>query len=264
MPNAMITGGSRGLGLAYARELAARGHDLVLVARDPEALERAAAELRDRVSVEVLAVDLTVPAQRRRVERRLADPARPIDLLVNNAGIESTAVFEDAPVADLQTEIDLNVTAIMALTRAVVPGMRERGSGSVINVASFAGYLPSGGNAYGATKSWVLAFTDTVAASLVGSGVRMLAVCCGRIRAGAGDPVSPLWLDPADIVRTSLADLDRGRTLSVPGWVYRGVVGLLESPRTALRFAARLAGRSRERCARATEEPAVTPLRAAV
>lgn len=251
MPTALVTGASRGLGAVYAHELAERGWSVVLVARDAARL----ADVAERIGratgaiVEILPADLTDPAGLAAVERRITDRDLPIELLVNNAGVETDAVFAEAPVEALTGEIDLNVTALMRLTRAAVPAMTARGRGGVLNIASFAGYLASGGNAYGASKSWVLAFSDTVAASLHGTGVTVTAVAAGRIRTD-DDPQGPLWLDPRDVVRRSLDDLARGRTLSAPGWVYRALVGYLEAPRTALRLAARVTGRGRERCER--------------
>ncbi|MCM3848038.1 SDR family NAD(P)-dependent oxidoreductase [Pseudonocardia sp. DR1-2] len=269
MPTALVTGASRGLGAVYAHELAERGWSVVLVARDAARL----ADVAERIGratgaiVEILPADLTDPAGLAAVERRITDRDLPIELLVNNAGVETDAVFAEAPVEALTGEIDLNVTALMRLTRAAVPAMTARGRGGVLNIASFAGYLASGGNAYGASKSWVLAFSDTVAASLHGTGVTVTAVAAGRIRTD-DDPQGPLWLDPRDVVRRSLDDLARGRTLSAPGWVYRALVGYLEAPRTALRLAARVAGRGRERCERlergsghARPSPVPTPFR---
>lgn len=251
MPTALVTGASRGLGAVYARELAERGYSVVLVARDAARLAEVAESVGRATGaiVETLPADLTDPAGLVAVERRITDRDLPVDVLVNNAGVETDAVFTEAPVEVLAGEIDLNVTALMRLTRAAVPAMTARGHGGVLNIASVAGYLPSGGNAYGASKSWVLAFSDTVAASLHGTGVTVTAVAAGRIRTD-DDPQGPLWLDPRDVVRRSLDDLARGRTLSAPGWVYRALVGYLEAPRTALRLAARVAGRGRERCER--------------
>ncbi|MFC5993244.1 SDR family NAD(P)-dependent oxidoreductase [Pseudonocardia hispaniensis] len=253
MTTALITGASEGLGAAFARRLAADGHDLVLVARDRGRLEAVAGELRAAhgVRVDVLPADLTVPSARARVERRLAAPtAAPIDLLVNNAGVEAADEFAAAPMADLQAEIDLNVTAVLRLTRAALPGMLARDRGSVINVASFAGYLPARGSAYGASKAWVLNFTDTLAASVAGTGVRAIALCAGRLRTARKEqvhsPGSPLWIEPVDAVDTCLRDLHRGRRLSTPGWLYRLLVAILEGPRRSLRLLARLAGRGRE------------------
>nr|WP_239028960.1 SDR family NAD(P)-dependent oxidoreductase [Pseudonocardia acidicola] len=260
----MITGASAGLGAAFARRLAAEGHDLVLVARDRGRLEATAAQLRAAhgVGVEVLPADLTVPSARALVEWRLSEPGlTPVDVLVNNAGVETDDEFPGALMADLQAEIDLNVTAVLRLTRAALPGMLARDRGSVINVASFAGYLPARGSAYGASKAWVLSFTDTVAASVSDTGVRVIALCAGRIRTGSheragrpvGAPGSPLWLDPDDVVEACLRDLRRGRRMCTPGRLYRSVVATLELPRRTLRLLARLAGRSRE------QQPAAAP-----
>lgn len=252
MPTALVTGSSRGLGEAYARELGERGYAVVLVARDAGRLA-AAAERVGRATgaiVETMAADLTDARDLARVERRVADRALPIELLVNNAGVERDAVSGGAPVDGLTAEIDLDVTAVVRLTRAAVPVMTARARGGILNVAGVAGYLPGGGNACGASPSWVVTFTEAVAASLRGTGVRATAVVAGRVR-GAGDPTGPLWLEPETVARRSLDDLGRGRTLSAPGWVYRALVGYLESPRRALRLAATLAGRGRGRERRA-------------
>ena len=271
MSLALVTGGNTGLGAAFARRLASEGYDLVLVARNRERLDEVATRIRaeHRVEVEVLPADLAVPAERALVERRLDGTiGEPVDLLVNNAGIGSHEVFDRASPAELQAEIDLNITAVLQLTRAALPGMLRRGHGSVINVASFAGYLGAPGSAYSASKTWVLSFTDTIAASLAGTGVHAIAICAGRMRTGrhvrAGKPVgpasSPLWLEPADVVDRCLTDLRKRRTLSVPGGTYRTLVNVLELPRRSLRLAARVAGRGREqqaRRARAAKEPEV-------
>jgi short-subunit dehydrogenase len=251
MTTALVTGASRGLGAVFASRLARDGHDLVLVARDRAGMERTAASVRRAgVAVEVLVADLTDPQALAGVARRLADPDRPVDLLVNNAGFEGDGEFVVAQESALQAEVDTNITAVMHLTRAVLPAMIERGRGGVVNVASFAGYLSSRGNAYSATKAWVLAFTDTVAASLPGTGVGMIALCAGRMRTGKHPaPVggSMLWLEPEAVVDACLADLARGRTLCTPGLVYRSVVGVLELPRRSMRGLARIAGRGRAR-----------------
>jgi uncharacterized protein len=255
MPTALVTGASRGLGAVFAARLARDGHDLVLVARDRMGLERVSASARRcGVAVEVVVADLSDERGLAAVQRRLADRNRPVDLLVNNAGVEGEGQFAVADMWDLQAEIDTNVTAVMRLTRAALPGMIERGRGGVVNVASFAGYLAGPGNAYAATKAWVLTFTDTVSASLAGTGVGMIALCAGRMRTGkhpVPEGASAMWLEPEAVVDECLADLARGRTLSVPGWRYRAVVDVLELPRRTLRTLAKLAGRGRQQ-----EQPA--------
>ena len=255
MATALITGGNTGLGAAFARRLAADGHDLVLVARDKERLAETADALRAEhgVRVETLPVDLTVAEERAVVEQRLADGSAPVDVLVNNAALIVQQLFDEASMEALQDELDVNVTAVLRLTRAALPGMIARRRGSVINMASFAGYLPPAGWAYGAGKAWVLSFTDSIAASLAGTGVRAIAVAPGSVKTGYhernGLPTgrSAMWLEPEAVVDRCLADLARGRALCVPGSAYRAVVTTLELPRTTLRLLARLARRNRER-----------------
>ncbi|GAA1323896.1 SDR family oxidoreductase [Pseudonocardia xinjiangensis] len=251
MPTALVTGASRGLGAAFAQRLARDGFDLVLVARDNVGLQRVAGEAaRLGIKVEVLAADLADAAERAAVERRIADRARPVDLLVNNASYECGVDFRMADPEPLQTEIDVNVTAVMILTHAALPGMIERGRGSVINVASFAGYLSASGSAHSATKAWMIAFTDTVEASLAGTGVRMIALVPGRLRTGKHRELEPtgtsmMWLEPDAVVDACIADLARGRTVCTPGLLYNAVVRTLETPRRTLRTLARLTGHRR-------------------
>jgi uncharacterized protein len=249
MPTALVTGASRGLGAAFAGRLARDGHDLVLVDRDHTGLERVAGFIRaSGRSVEVLVADLSGEQGLAAVQTRLEDRERPVDLLVNNAGVSGETEFTVADVAKLQAEIDINITALMRLTRAALPGMIDRHRGAVINVASFAGYLAGRCDAYAASKAWVLSFSDTVGASLEGSGVRMIALVAGQLRNAmfpAPADASRDGLDPAAVVDTCLADLAKGRTLSVPGWRYRAVVDVLELPKRTLRTAARLARKGR-------------------
>jgi uncharacterized protein len=248
-PTALITGASRGIGAAFASRLARAGFTLVLVARDRDELERVAASARDHgADAEILVADLTDKSRLMEVQDRLRDESRPIDMLVNNAGVKRRGAFTAVDEAGLQREIDTNVTAVLQLTHAALPGMIKRRRGAVVNVASFAGYLAGPGDAYAATKAWVLTFTDTTAASLVGTGVRMIALCPGRVRTGMhaiqDDSAGP-WLEPRTVVDVCLADLAKGRVLSVPGWRYRAVVDVLELPRRTLRALAELAGRGR-------------------
>jgi short-subunit dehydrogenase len=250
--NALITGGNTGLGAAFARRLAADGHDLVLVARDRERLEKTAGELRavHGVRVEILRADLTVSEERALVEQRLAEGPAPVDVLVNNAAVIVRELFDEAPMEALQEELDINVTAVLRLTRAALPGMLARRRGAVVNVAS---YLPPAGWSYAAGKAWVLSFTDTIAASLGGTGVRVIALAPGAVptghheRNGVPTSRSTLWLEPGVVVDRCLTDLAHGHAVCVPGPAYRLVVDVLELPSRALRVLSRLARRNRER-----------------
>lgn len=268
MPLALVTGGSAGIGAAFAEQLAADGHDLVLVARGAERLSAVADDLRARhgVRVETLRSDLTTPAGRSAVEARLVAPdAPPVDVLVSNAGAQVKEEFLDADLARLQTELDVNVSAVLRMTHLALTGMVARGRGSVVLVSSFAGILPARGSAYGASRAWALALADTLAPALRGTGTRITVVCPGFVdtasRRGIPEAASFrqgfLLLTPQQVARRALADHRAGRTVSVPGAAYRGVWTFLDTPRRTLRAVARAAGRGRDRPphAAAGEEP---------
>jgi short-subunit dehydrogenase len=256
VPLALVTGGTAGIGVAFADQLAADGHDLVLVARRADRLDAVAADLRTRhgVAVETLRADLTDPVGRDAVEARLtAAEGPPVDVLVSNAGVHVSTEFLDADLASLQTEVDVNVSGVLRMTHLALRGMVRRGHGSVILVSSFAGILPARGSAYGASRAWAVALADTLAPSLEGTGVRITVVCPGFVRtesvAGVPDTAafrqSFLLLSAAQVARRALADHRAGRTMSVPGLAYRSVWTWLELPRRALRASAKLAHRDR-------------------
>lgn len=252
MPSALVTGPTAGIGAAFARRLSRDGYHLVLVARDAARLERLRAELGD---AEVIVADLGDPVQRGRVAQRLGDPQRPVDLLVNNAGIGGTGELWAAPYESLRHQLELNVTAVLELTHAVLPGMLARGSGAVLNVASVAGLTPGRGSTYSASKAWVVSFSEGLANSLAGTGVRVLALCPGFVhtefhqRAGMdmGWARGPLWLNAPEVVDTALRDLARDAVVSIPSLRYKLLVALARLvPRRLARFvAARLGPRNR-------------------
>ena len=259
MPTALITGATSGIGAAFASRLARDGRDLVLVARDRERLDAAA--LRHRaagVAVEVLPADLSVAEERDRVVARLSDvDAVPVDLLINNAGYTATATDDPLSVGGpvLQRQLDVNVTSVLRLTVAAVPGMIDRGRGAVINVSSIAGFLPGRGSVYGADKAWVTSFTEAVAASLTGTGVRALALCPGFVRtefhqrAGmdVGRRRGPFWLSAESVVEECLADLAKGKVVSVPSPQYKAVVAIVDLlPRSLVRRLLALGDRHRQ------------------
>jgi short-subunit dehydrogenase len=230
-PTALITGPTAGIGRSFADQLAARGHDLVLVARDPARLEEVAAELRTAhgVEVEVLPADLGDRDQLARVEARLADRERPVDLLVNNAGFGLKRSFLDNDVEQEQAMLDVLVTAVMRLTHAAASAMAARGSGGIINVSSVAGFLPRG--SYGAAKSYVTRLSQWADATYRGQGVRVMALCPGFVRTEFHERMDVhrasapklLWLEADDLVRDALHDFDKGRSLSVPSKRYKAI-----------------------------------------
>ncbi|GAA0895211.1 SDR family oxidoreductase [Pseudonocardia zijingensis] len=245
MSTALVTGATAGIGAAFAARLARDGRDLVLVARDGDRLEAAAAGYRERgVPVQVLPADLTTAEGRERVADRLADPAAPVDLLVNNAGATQRQPFLRAEPAALLAQHDLNVTAVLQLTRAALPGMVQRGRGAVVNVASMLGFATGSRSTYTAEKAWVTVFTEGMAASLADTGVRALVLCPGFVRtefherAGldVGARSGPAWLDAERVVEECLADLARGKVVSVPSPQYKVLAVLMDLlPRPVLR-----------------------------
>jgi uncharacterized protein len=244
---ALVTGASRGIGESLARRLAAEGSDLVILARRTEPLQVLAATLRSghQVSVEVLTADLASPAGLAAAEARLSDPERPIELLVNNAGLGSSGAFAGQPAARAEDQIRLNVTAVVRLTRAALPGMLSRGHGGVLNVSSAAGFFPSPGAAvYGASKAFVTSFSESLAAELKGSGVHVTALCPGFTRTGpraslVSGPAGLAWLDADKVAGAGLEAVAAGRVLSVPGAQYKSAVSLTRViPRAVLRSAA--------------------------
>ncbi|WP_406288484.1 SDR family NAD(P)-dependent oxidoreductase [Embleya sp. NBC_00896] len=234
MTTSLITGATAGIGAAFARRLAHEGHALVLVARDEKRLAEHARDLRDEhgVRVEVLAADLSLDTGIAAVEARLADRSAPVDVLINNAGFGNRGGFLDASTADELRMLKVHCEAVLRLTTAASAAMRERGRGWIVNVASVAAFLPRG--TYGASKAWVVSFTEGAAHELAGSGVRLMALCPGfvrtefHLRAGMGTSNIPnwMWLDADRVVAAAVRDLALGRTVSVPDIRYKAVVGL--------------------------------------
>lgn len=234
MTTALVTGASAGIGAAFCAELAARGHDLVVVARDESRLVSLQQRLQAQhgISVEVLVADLAERTEVQRVADRLADAQFPVDLLVNNAGFGMGAPFLDNPVAAEERLLAVLVQATLVLSHAAASAMRERGSGAIVNVSSVAGFLATG--TYSAAKSWVTTFSSSLAAQLRGTGVTVTALCPGLTRTefheragitGQGPP-DMVWLQADRLVRDCLDDVDRGRAVSVPGLHYKAAVAL--------------------------------------
>ncbi len=234
---ALVTGPTAGIGRAFAHQLAARGHDLVLVSRDRDRLEALAEELRRQhaVAVEVLAADLTDRTALATVERRLADPDRPVDLLVNNAGFGLKQRFLTHDVEAEQAMLDVLVTAVLRLSHAALGPMTARGHGGIVNVSSVAAFLPRG--SYSAAKAWVNSFSEWAAREYRPRGVTVMALCPGftrtefheRMEVGRDSAPEFLWLDADELVAAALRDFDRGRVLSVPSVRYKAITALVRA-----------------------------------
>ncbi|MBZ5607748.1 MAG: SDR family oxidoreductase [Acidobacteriia bacterium] len=245
---ALITGASSGIGAAFAEALAARGLDLVLVARRKELLERLARGLEQSrgIATEVLEADLTLNQDLALVEQRIAAAAN-LELLVNNAGFGTRGKFFNVDARSQDQMHRLHVLATMRLTHAALEGMVQRGRGGVINVSSVAAFWQSPGSvSYCATKCWMNSFTEGLALELAGSRspVSVQALCPGYTRSEFHDTAgmkreaipSSWWMTAEDVVAASLRGLERGDTFVIPGWRYQAAVFLLKhAPRVLLR-----------------------------
>lgn len=223
---ALVTGASSGIGAIYADRLAARGHDLILVARNRDRLDGVADDLRRRHgrAVRVIAADLTDAAQLGEVEAVLrADPG--VTTLVNNAGFGAAGPLLGSDIERMAEMIAINVTAPTRLTYALVPGLVARGTGTVINIASIAAIAPELLNGvYGGTKAFVLAVSQSLRKELADTGVRVQVVLPGATATEfwdiAGNPVSnlpPTWvMAAAEMVDAALSGLDAGEFVTIP------------------------------------------------
>ena len=223
----LVTGGSSGIGFELAKRFARDGHRLVLVARDEGRLARAAGELEifgERPSC--MATDLAQPSAPFEIVRRLEEAGQAVDVLVNNAGFGLHGPFVDADVEAVLDLVRVNVLALTALTRLLLPGMLERGDGRVLNVASTAAYFPGPFMAvYYASKAFVLSFSEGLANELRGTGVRVTALCPPATATGfasrAGAASSRLFrfgvADAAKVADAGYRGLRRGRAVVVPG-----------------------------------------------
>ena len=234
MTRALVTGSTAGIGAEFARQLAAKHHDLVLVARNADRLEKIADELRSRysIAVEVMVADLQLPTGIAAVEARVESRENPVDVLVNNAGYGLRHPFDENVIDDERRLLDLLVAVPMRLSHAALRQMLPRRSGTIINIASVAGFVPRG--TYGAAKAWLLSFSRWASIAYRARGVTVTAVAPEFVRtefhermAVRSDTVPAfLWLDVSTVVRIALRDVARGKAVSVPTLRYRIIVGL--------------------------------------
>jgi uncharacterized protein len=221
---ALVTGASSGIGVAIAEELARRGHALTLVARRADRLRDMADRIGSEhgVRVEWIAADLADASDRDRLPGEVAARRQVVDLLVNNAGIGTNGPFHELPPAGEVQMVRLNVEAMVALCCAFVPGMVERGSGGVLNVASVSGFMPVPQQVtYSASKAFVLTFTEALTVDLHGTGVTATALCPGPVKtefAGIieGMP-SAYFVEPAQVAREAIDGLEQGHRTVIPG-----------------------------------------------
>lgn len=231
MATALITGGTSGIGAAFARLLAARGSDLVLVARNPDRLASSAAELHAAygIQVETIRADLADRADVARVVTRIEDPGHPIDLLVNSAGFGVHVRLDSVDTSHHEHAFEVMCRAILVLGGAAARTMRARGSGRIINISSLQSYLATG--SYAAIKAWVTAYSQSLAVELRGSGVTVTAVLPGWVRtewherAGVRRSSLPgfLWTQPDAVVKIALRDSARGKVVCIPTVRYRAL-----------------------------------------
>ena len=238
---ALVTGASSGMGSEFARQLAARGYNLVLVARREARLQSMVEEInRDwGTATEVISADLSNEADITRIEKVIAD-LPDLEILVNNAGFGVVAPFAESNLDDQLRMIDVHVLATITLTRAALPGMLERHCGAIINVSSLTAFVPVPKDVtYGSTKAYLNSFTEALYLENKGKGVKFQALCPGLTATEFHDTLpdfnpsrvpSFVWMSAVEVVRQSLDALDGGPVIFVPGWFNRMVVFAAQSP----------------------------------
>ncbi len=231
----LVTGASSGIGAETARELARRGHQVILVARSEDRLEALADELRrDGAVAHVLPADLSDRAARAALVDRVAGLGVELDVLVNNAGYSTLGRVAQADPEDEMAMVEVDVVAVVDLCTRFLPGMVARGRGGILNVASTAAFQPLPGQAgYGAGKAFVLSYTQSLAGELKGTGVTATCLCPGPVDTGFGERAgfepgdfdnalpSFMWVPAADVARCGLDGLDKGRLYAIPGLANR-------------------------------------------
>jgi short-subunit dehydrogenase len=239
---ALITGASAGLGVEFARQLSKRGHRLVLAARRKDRLEALARELGNARAV---AIDLSKANAAAKLMADLDAAGDKVEILVNNAGFGLIGRFAELDSERERQMIDLNVGALADLCRAVAPGMIERKSGAIINVASTAAFQPGPKMAvYFATKAFVLSFTEALHEELKPHGIKVSCLCPGPTRTefgevagfGGNGAFDTVAMEAGEVVEAGLKGMDRNRAVVVPGWVNKiGAVSTRFAPRSVVR-----------------------------
>ncbi len=241
MKAALITGASSGIGEEFARRLAARGHNLVVVARNEEKLHSLCDELmlEHKITAHYTVLDLSEHGSDERLFEETERGGFEIDWLINNAGFGSGGYFNDLDIERELKMIDLNVRALVALTHRYLRKMRDRGEGTIINVSSTAAFQPMPFRAtYAATKAFVSSFTEAIAEENRPFGIRVMALCPGStatnfFAASGNEPTmkSTGQQTVGEVVETALSAIEKGRAKVVSGWVnYVGALGASYMP----------------------------------
>ncbi len=231
--SALITGASSGIGAEFARQLASKGYDLVLVARRKERLDKLACDLHQEhgIRVDVLPADLTEESQIQSVETHIQEN-EPLDLLVNNAGFGMRGKFAEIDISKHLTMLQIHDIACVRLTRAALPGMLNRKKGGIINVSSISGLIQLGNITYGTTKAFQVIFSEALQMELAGTGIRIQVLCPGYTYTEFHDKQDLsgfqrsripdfLWTSAEQVVSVSLKGLEKGKVVVVPGTIYR-------------------------------------------
>src|SRR5262245_59294984 len=243
----LITGGNSGIGLELARQAAADGRDLILVAQNQATLQAAAAELTPKkVTVHTISQDLSRPGAAQAVYDRVRTLSAEVDCLINNAGFGDHGPFATSDLARQRNMIAVNITALTELTRMFLPAMLQRGRGQILNVASVTAFVPGPlMSVYFATKHYVLAFSEALIEELRGTGVTVTALCPPPVKSAFSDasqaaPTSitaRATVTPAEVARFGYEARKRGQAVAVYSPLYKFLTGFLVriTPRFALR-----------------------------
>jgi hypothetical protein len=229
MPTALVTGATSGIGESFTRLLATKGYGLVLVARDEKRLQERAKSLESKfkIKVEVLQADLSVATQLAKVEKRLANPDSPIDVLINNAGFGIKDSFLKSEIADEILLFDVLAKAPMQLAHAVLPQMLSRNSGTIINVSSIASFIAGG--TYSAAKAYLTVHTESLHSELSKTNIKISALCPGfthtefhqRGKMKMSGLPNFMWLESDRVVADSWKAAMAGKAICIPGWQYK-------------------------------------------
>jgi len=239
---ALVTGATAGIGESFARLLASKGYNIALVARDEVRLYERAGALREKYGIQtfVLPADLATKGGVKLVEKYIQ--SYEIEVLINNAGFAINKVFTASDLGDEQDLLNVLVRTPMRLMHVILPGMKDRKSGTIINVSSVAGFIAGG--TYSAAKSYLTVLSESLSADLKGSGVKVSALCPGftrtefhkRARMKMKGLPSFLWLNADKLVAKAWKDAQANKPVSIPGWQYKLLIAIISiTPRGLIR-----------------------------